>query len=497
MSVAELEKAGKALTQGKVGLCEQICQQVLSKNPASQQALDLLSRSAAMRRDFPRAVLFAARLLALANGQVRLQSRLHARIAGYQKMSGSLEEAEKNYRAAISADPDYPTHTALFLTFLYDHARFNEARELAPRLLKQLSVPVADISEEDYRPIAPALYLVAQLVETADLEDYLAALRALEAGADHAALRADASFYFAEASLLDRLKQYPEALHYFLEANRMRRLESGYDVDPVLRQIQNISDLFGPEFFAIPAEAEVAAGDPRVIFIVGMPRSGTSLVEQVYAAHSDVTAVGESESLARSVAAEFKQRPDCNPAKPESFDAAFFADIRKKYLRGVGFKPGQKIITDKMPANLMYAWAIRKAFPDAKIVVCEREKTATVMSCFATNFANRNCFSESIEDCARYYDKMYESADRWNERIGDRVLQQSYEDLVNHPREQIGRLLDHAGLAHEEPCFTPHESKRVVPTASRLQVTQPIYRTGNERWEPYLPHLGDVAQLLA
>jgi tetratricopeptide (TPR) repeat protein len=492
---AQLKKARKARTAKQFDQCEALCEQVLSVDPGCPEALDMLADCMAARGNFQRAVILLDHLQKTKQDDPIARAAILSRLAEYRREIGSIPVALEDLRVATELDPGHAGHWAKRLAFSFFHEDREDVRAQSEPLLMALENDSRRYPREDFPLIAQGLYLVAQVAPAEAARAWLQRILDLEALPRYAWLTEEYSHQFGVAALYDSLGSFDVAWSRYGKANLLRRKRSRYKLAPQLAQMRKIADSFDSAFFASDVLAEPRPGEPRLIFIVGMPRSGTSLLEQILASHSMVTPLGETHHLAHSLAEVLKQRPDCDPARPETLDASFFTSVRRLYLRAVDAKPGQGILTDKMPANLMYVWLIRKAFPDGAVVVSRRQKLGTVMSCYTTNFANLNAFSENLEDCARYYDESYRVADHWLRELGPIGRDQSYEELVAHPREQIAELLAHAGLDEEEACFAPHLSKRVVETASRLQVTQPIYSTGNERWAPYLPLVENGEQL--
>ncbi len=492
-----LKRARRAFAQDKFAECAEYCQAILADDPASFPALELLSQCFAHQGGINRAIVLTDRLLQLAGEDTALKAQLHATQGGYSMALDGHDKAGHHYRTAVELEPEAPFYRALLLAFLYLNGRPDEAAEESPVLLRTLGSAAEVVPEAQRSKMAQGLHLCALTASRTTAASLLEEMKALPDAGGNTWLREDSLYVFALASLMERLGMHQQALEHFTRANALRRADAPYDIDATLGQMDEICQTFSPEFFASEVEAQPREGEPRVIFILGMPRSGTTLVEQVFASHSEVTAAGETPALSQSLASVLQQRADCDPSRPDSLDARFFESVRRLYLRSLNLPRKCRVVTDKMPANVMYLWLIRKAFPDARVVLCRREKYGTVLSCFTTSFANLNRFSESLADCAAYYDKTYEVTDRWRESLGPFLRQQEYEALVADPEIEIAALLSHASLEPEEACFTPHLSDRVVATASIMQVTKPIYGDANQRWEPFRQFLGEQTQLFA
>jgi hypothetical protein len=233
-------------------------------------------------------------------------------------------------------------------------------------------------------------------------------------------------------------------------------------------------------------------GDDLPVFIVGMPRSGTTLVEQILSSHSAVAAGGELGFWRVRLSG---WRASGISGFPDPAALAKAADDYCAVLREIG--PGALRVTDKEPRNFMLLWLLRLAHPDARIIHCRRHPVDTCLSIFFANFGPHHVYAWDRGDLVFYY-RLYERLmDHWRRVLrADRFTEVDYETLVADPETETRRLIDFCGLNWDEACLAPERNNRVVNTASLWQARQPVYQSSVERWRRYEPWLGELRELL-
>lgn len=224
------------------------------------------------------------------------------------------------------------------------------------------------------------------------------------------------------------------------------------------------------------------------VFIVGMPRSGTTLTEQIIASHPDVFGAGELYYISM-LNEEFK-----NLNQNNNYD---YGQAYVKYVQSISDEAAQaKRITDKMPGNFMHLGQIITALPNAKIIHCKRNPIDTCLSCYKQYFTLGHYWSYDLDDMAEHYKKYADLMDHWRNVIPDKFIEVSYEDTVNDLESQARHLIDYVGLEWNDACLTPHKSERSILTASKGQVRKPVYKTSVEAWRRYEDQLAEFAQKL-
>lgn len=309
---------------------------------------------------------------------------------------------------------------------------------------------------------------------------------------------------FALAKAYDELGEHDRAFVHMAAGNRAKRASLSYDVADDEKLVERIVSVFDEGFF----ESRAGSGldDGRPVFILGMPRSGTSLVEQILASHSRVHGAGELTHLRDAILGRAGAGPgvgalggkgrgfpegaaDLGPGDFRALGEAYVARLE----RGA---PAAARITDKMPRNVFFLGLIHLALPAARIIHCVRDPVDTCLSCYQIHFADGQEFAYDLQDLGRYYRLYRRLMDHWRAVLPGRFLDLRYEDLVAEPEPRMRELLAFCGLEWEDACLAFHETGRPVRTASAQQVRRPIYRTAVKRWKRYERHLEPLLEAL-
>lgn len=307
--------------------------------------------------------------------------------------------------------------------------------------------------------------------------------------------------HFTLGYLLERKGAWDQAFEHFRQGNAVRRAllhqwGMGFDAAEHARRIDRLIDAFSPDYFRMVRGWGLDTELP--VFIVGMPRSGTTLVEQILANHPKVFGAGELHDLGQ-LAAGLPGRLDDGAGYPECVtllqvpmvQELAIAHLERLTLLGGG---AERVI-DKMPENFLHLGIIATLFPQAKVIHCRRDPQDVCLSCFFMFFSGLN-FSWDLDDLGRYYRDYERLMAHWKAVLPVPVLEVVYEDLVANQEQVSRRLVDFCGLEWDERCLKFYESRRTVQTASKLQVRQPIYTKSVGRWRHYAAHLGPLRQAL-
>lgn len=296
--------------------------------------------------------------------------------------------------------------------------------------------------------------------------------------------------HFALAKAFDDLDQPELAGPHYEDANHLMAEIHAWDGDAHDRFCDDMLAGAPPPDWAAPRGDD--ATDRRLIFIVGMPRSGSTLIEQILAQHPAVSAGGELNQLERAI--HNCIGPAETPALEATSDAIFAA--RKQYLAYVSTVAATPYFTDKMPANSHYVGWIRALFPEATIIWTTRSPRATCWSCFQTYFTNGHAYSYRQEALARYFGQQQRLLKAWQARYPSHLVPAAYERVVTNSDTEIRRLLTRCGLSYDPHCLRFHEGRDPVSTASLEQVRRPLYRRSLQRWKQYRPWLKILDQEL-
>ena len=249
------------------------------------------------------------------------------------------------------------------------------------------------------------------------------------------------------------------------------------------------------------AHSRTDATEPAPIFIVGLPRAGSTLIEQILASHSQVEGTRELDTIERLVRELQGRQPDTdNPRYPhvlKELDAEAFGNLGSRYLSDThAYRTGKPFFIDKMPNNFRHVGLIHLMFPNAKIINVRREPMACCFSNLKQLFASGQDFTYNVEGIAHYYRCYLELMQHWDTVLPGRVLRVRYEDVVEDIDASVQRLLSYCGLPFEPGCIDFHMTARIISTASSEQVRQPIFQTGLAHWRHYEPWLGPLKHAL-
>jgi tetratricopeptide (TPR) repeat protein len=437
----------------------------------------------------------------------------------YQRL-GQLERAIVHYKAAIEINPSYPDaygnlgNAYLVLDRLEESIETNRrALELKPSRFgshnnQGVAFQALGRFEEAERAFERALELVPSegsvhlnlanmgRFKPGDrrlpgLQKLLREVEALDVGNQIFA-------HFAMGKALGDLGQYQDAFRHLLKGNALKRRSIDYDEPQRLAMFENIRTTFSQGFM----KARSGGGDTpwSPIFIVGMPRSGTTLLEQVLASHSKVFGAGELETFKEALA-ECVSSQGIEPAYPSLAGALSQDQIRQlgeMYTTRVRARaPAAERIVDKMPLNFVFVGLIHLALPNARFINLRRDPLDTCVSCFSLLFTGSQPYAYDLAELGRYY-RGYEAVmGHWHKVLPAGVMiDVQYEDLVDDLEGSARRVLRHCDLDWEDACRDFHDTKRAVRTASLMQVREPVYRRSIGTWRRYAEFLEPLGQAL-
>ena len=295
---------------------------------------------------------------------------------------------------------------------------------------------------------------------------------------------------------------HARAFQYFRIGNEMRAREAGrhgrtFDRAAVDGLAERSIALFTPEFFA--ERGETGAPSERPVFIVGMPRSGTTLVEQILASHHAVFGAGELDAI-EAITYRLSSAGRADAAYPDTvagLDAAACRRLGDAYLERLATLDANAArVTDKMPANFRHLGLIALLLPGARIVHCQRDPLDVCLSCYVQNFTRGNEFSNDLGDIAVTYRAYRRLIDHWRRVLPVPMLDVRYEELVDDQAAVSRRIVDFVDLEWDPACLEFHANRRAVQTSSALQVRRPIYRDSIERWRVYQAELQPLIEAL-
>ena len=304
---------------------------------------------------------------------------------------------------------------------------------------------------------------------------------------------------FALGKALEDRGEYEESFRHYERGNAFKKSESRFDVGAMERNLQLHARLCTREFLAARSGGGCERADP--IFIVGLPRAGSTLLEQILASHSQVEGTMELADIPRMVqqlaGRENRDTPSRYPGLLAELTPAERLRLGEKYLADTRvYRTGKPNFIDKMPNNFRHIGLIHLILPKARIIDARREPLACCLSNFKQLFASGQEFTYSLEDLGRYYRAYLEIMAHWDAVLPGRILRVQHEELVEDLEHHVRRILDFVGLDFEPACLEFYKTERSIRTASSEQVRQPIYREGLDQWRNFEPWLGPLMAAL-
>ena len=290
------------------------------------------------------------------------------------------------------------------------------------------------------------------------------------------------SLNFALAKVYEDLGNLSKQFEFLNKGNKLRKIDIDYSLEKDQSRFLLLKKIFKSP--PTPLKANNDSSAIRPIFIVGMPRSGTSLVEQIIATHQDVYGAGELKSLAKYSIPLLNQFVE---KKSKSISKKVLDTIRNEYLESLfSFNISKNVVTDKMPLNFQYIGLILSAIPEAKIIHVKRDPMATCWSNYKYFFPSKgNGFSFDQDDLAGYYSIYSDLMTFWHDLFPNKIYDLNYEELTVNLEEETKKLLVHCDLEWDKNCLEFHKNNRVVKTMSTLQVREKIYQGSSENWKNY------------
>jgi len=389
----------------------------------------------------------------------------------------NIDEAEALLREVLISDPDLEEAHSLLGRILTEAGDFDGAAECFERALA-------------LKPGHAGVYY--QLVRARKLtEADRPLLRRMIAAVPSVTLASHSiKLNLAIAKAFDDLADYGQAMRYIGKASAVRKSIIPFDRRVYAANVSALIDLFSPDFLARHAPG----GNPseKPVLIVGLPRSGTTLCEQILSSHSQVVGAGELRFWSQ-------REPLFNHRRDDSRIDAARRSASDDYLQVLGaLAPDAARVIDKNPFNFLCLGYFHIAFPQARIIHCRRHPVDTSLSIMSTHIRTRGGFPADLEDMVFYYRQYARLMAHWRASLPpDRFIEVDYETLVADPETETRARVAALGLDWEESCLRPEQNQRVVKTGSLWQVRQPIYKSSSERWRRYEPWLGPLRDLLA
>ncbi len=488
-----------------------VLNQVLAKNPnyaeahcnrgfaflgqsKINQAFDCFQTGLRLRNDYPEAYQGIARgwqeLYDLDKAEAAARKALelgpdmpeaHATLGSIYVAQGRPDLGRQCFEKAIELDPDLPSGRLGLGNILVEEGKFGEAEALFRTVVdipgEQTS---ALFSMVQTKKIKPGDEIIARLESYAEKIDNLPESKAIQV-------------HFALGKVYDDLGDADRSFPHFMKGCAIKRSKIEYDADEKDRYYEQIKTIFTRQFI----DGRRGNGDPSSlpIFVLGMPRSGTTLTEQIIASHPDAFGAGELTDLMRLVNRR-QHYGDDFPGSVAQMKPSEFAELGRKYAEGLRLRdPRAKHITDKLPSNFLHVGLIHLMLPNAKIVHVNRHPLDTCISCYTRLFAHNQNQTYDLYELGRFYKGYSDLMKHWRAVLPKGAFYDlQYEALTDDTEAEAKKLIAYCGLEWNDSCLAFHENKRNIRTASVHQVRQPIYKTSVARWKKYEKFLGPLIE---
>jgi tetratricopeptide (TPR) repeat protein len=512
----EIVTASAMLADGEILPAERIARDFLLKHGNHVEAMRLLARIGLELEVLDDAELLLESVLLLAPdytaarydyARVLLERHKHTRAKQELEKLLAAEPGNRAYRttyATVQAGlGEHERAVALYRELLAETPQAEDLHLSIAHALKTLGRQQEAIDSyrlaASYRPdYGDAYWSLANLKTYRFTDEEISRMRSAEA--DEATQLTDRyHFCFALGKALEDRREYAESFSYYERGNALKKSASRYRPEFIERNTRLQKAVCTAEFFA--ARAGVGCQSDAPIFIVGLPRSGSTLLEQILASHSRVEGTLELPDIPRMVAEMHGRDGDtADPRYPgilTKLTAEEFRRLGETYLAGtLSYRAGSPRFIDKMPNNFRHVGLMHLILPNARIIDARREPMACCFGNFKQLFASGQEFTYSIEDIARYYRSYVELMEHWDTVLPGKVLRVQHEDLLGDFEGSVRRLLGFCGLEFEASCLEFYKTNRSIRTASSEQVRRPITREGMDQWRHFEPWLDALKQAL-
>ena len=501
------------LAQGKLGKAETLCRQVLQRQPQNVEAMRLLANIASRMGALHEAELLLESGVSFEPDNIQLKIDYIQLLRKRQKFQQALQQAE----ALLAIDPNKPQFQSLYAIEALQTGNHTLALDYFERVLQQLPNDVntlvsrghalktagttanAIASYQQATQINPghgeAWYALANLKTYRFSSAELSTMQTVENQLPRS-LMDKVYLHFALGKAFEDQRDFSRSFTYYQQGNALKQQQSGYKAHKMTQELAAQHRFFTPAQCAALQGLGNPARDP--IFIVGLPRAGSTLLEQILSSHSQVDGTLELPNML-AIAQELRHQSN-NTTYPEVIAELSTADLQQlgnRYIEETRIHRQQApFFIDKMPNNFRHIGLIKTILPNASIIDARRHPVACCFSAFKQLFAEGQEFSYAIPDIAQYYRDYVALMAHWDTVFAGAVHRVYYERLVAELEGEVKALLHYCGLPFEAQCLEFHKTERAVRTASSEQVRQPLYQSGVDQWRCFDNELAELKQLL-
>jgi tetratricopeptide (TPR) repeat protein len=513
----DLMRAAAALCENKIAVAEALLREHLKAHPTDVTAIRMLAEVAARLGRNADAETLLARCLELAPSFAAARFNYATVLHRQHKVTQALAEVGR----LLASEPRHPGYRILKAAIASSFGEYTNAIEIYAGVLSEYpgqpkawmsyghALKTAGRQVDSVSAYRRSIELAPNLGEVwwslANLKTFQfspADVETMRGQLERTDLSAPDRFHFhfAIGKALEDAGAYAESFEHYAQGNRLRREGVKYDPDENSTHVQRSKSLFTREFFEQRAGRGADARDP--IFIVGLPRAGSTLVEQILSSHPEVEGTMELPNIPAMVRALGGRQKRIDTSRyPE-----ILASMTAEQLRGLGEqflaetriqrKTGTPFFIDKMPNNWAHVGLIHLILPNARIIDARRHPLGCCFSGFKQHFARGQLFTYGLEEIGRYYLNYVDLMAHFDEVLPGRVHRVLYERMIDDTEAEVRRLLEYCNLPFDERCLRFYENERAVRTASSEQVRQPIFREGVDHWRHFEPWLGPLKEAL-
>ncbi len=512
----ELLAVTNFIHEGKYLKAEHLCRRFLQQHPRHVEGMRLLADVGARLGVLDDADFLLESAIEFEPDNIQLRLDYIQLLRKRQKFQAALDQA----KALYDREPENPLFQSHYAIESLQTGDFEKALTLFDNVLETVPNDPATLTSrghalktwgrqeeaiQSYRmaltakpDLGDAYYALANLKTYKFSDDEVEAMRVQEARVD-AAYQDRFHLCFALGKAFEDRGDFEKAFSYYARGNDLKRLKSAYRAEDMQKEFHAQMEICTSDLFKARAGVGCAAPDP--IFIVGLPRAGSTLLEQILASHSQVDGTLELPnilSLAQSLRGRRRAGNESDyPKILQTLPAEKFAEMGEAYIEDTRIhRAGAPFFIDKMPNNFRHIGLIHLILPNAKIIDARREPMACCFSGFKQLFAEGQEFTYGLEDIGRYYRDYVELMHHWDAALPGKVLRVQHEDVLDDLEGQLRRMLDFCGLPFEQACLDFYKTERSVRTASSEQVRQPINKTGVDQWRRFEPFLDPLKEAL-
>ena len=430
-------------------------------------------------------------------------------------VTGQLDKAKKSFKNILNMEPNNALIWAEYGTVLTKLAKYKEGRDAylkalefkpdSPRVHLSLGHVFKTMGEIDnsidaYRKTifknnlsGEAYWSLANLKTYSFSENEIKDMEKTLEGDMSDIERSQ--MYFALGKAYEAKKDFDNSFKNYYKGNKVKKNLIKYSSDDTTQNTKRILKFFNKENIVSLSKSSISDKDP--IFVLGMPRSGSTLIDQIISSHSKVDGTQELPNIIKIAAELNTAKQDSYPEVLKKLNDLQLTKFGKDYISETKWARGvAPFFIDKMPNNFIHIGLIKTILPNAKIIDTRRDAMDTCFSCFKQFFARGQLFTYSLEDLGNYYSDYIRAMNHWHSVYGKDIFTVHYDNVINETEETIRELLDYCDLSFEKECLEFYKSSRPVKTPSAEQVRQPIYKSGLNYWKNYEKHLNPLKKII-